>query len=29
MHKFEKHGLELPSDLFAGNAQPFPRAVTQ
>jgi pilus assembly protein CpaF len=28
LHKFEKHGLTLPSDLFIGAAQ-FPRAVVQ
>src|SRR5436189_99302 len=29
LHKFEKHGLALPSDLFAGTSQPFPKAVSQ
>jgi pilus assembly protein CpaF len=31
MHKFEKHGLTLPSDLFTGAAHPaqYPRAVVQ
>jgi pilus assembly protein CpaF len=29
VNKFEKHGLSLPSDLFAAASQPFPRAVVQ
>jgi pilus assembly protein CpaF len=29
LHKFQKHGLELPSDLFAGTATAYPRAVVQ
>ena len=29
VHKFEKHGLALPGDLFAAGSQSFPRAVTQ
>ncbi|TML00785.1 MAG: CpaF family protein, partial [Actinobacteria bacterium] len=29
LHKFEKHGLTLTSDLFAAASQPFPRAVSQ
>jgi pilus assembly protein CpaF len=29
IHKFEKHGLSLPSDLFAAAEQPFPRVVSQ
>jgi pilus assembly protein CpaF len=29
IHKFEKHGLSLPSDLFATAEQPFPRVVSQ
>jgi pilus assembly protein CpaF len=29
LHKFEKHGLSLPSDLFAAANAPYPRAVTQ
>jgi len=29
IHKFEKHGLSLPNDLFAAAEQPFPRVVSQ
>jgi len=29
VHKFEKHGLTLPNDLFTAASVPFPRAVSQ